>query len=262
MADAGVLRANLARVRARIDAAAARSGRTVIPVRTGDPVRTADLVTLVAVTKSVDLETAADLVRLGQEDLGESRADELERKAEALAASGLRPRWHFVGHLQRNKVRRVVAHADTIQSVDSIRLLEAVDAAAGDLGKRPDVFVQVKLSSEPTKTGAAPGEAIALLERAAALPHLRLAGLMTIAPLSPAEGRDAAARAAFRALADLARQAGMRDALRSVPLRTSMGMSDDFETAVEEGSDLVRIGTLLFEGPEPSQGPSRESGGR
>jgi len=252
MADAGVLRANLARVRARIDAAAARR------LRTGDPV------TLVAVTKSVDLETAAALARLGQEDLGESRADELERKAAALAESGLRPRWHFVGHLQRNKVRRVVAVASAIHSVDSSRLLEAVDAAAGELGKRPDVFVQVKLSSEPTKTGADPSEAIALLERAAALSNVRLAGLMTIAPLapeppSPETSREAVARAAFRALDDLARQARMRDALRSVPLRTSMGMSDDFEAAIEEGSDLVRIGSVLFEGlpGEPSRGAAR-----
>jgi PLP dependent protein len=108
--------------------------------------------------------------------------------------------------------------------------------------------VQVKLSSEPTKTGADPETAIALLERAAALGNVRLAGLMTIAPLAPEELREAPARAAFRALADLARRARMRDALRSVPLRTSMGMSDDFEAAIEEGSDLVRVGTLLFEG--------------
>lgn len=244
---AGDLRANLARVRARIDAAAGRSGRR------GDPV------TLVAVTKSVEPELAAELVRIGQEDLGESRADELERKASALAEAGLRPRWHFLGHLQRNKVRRVVAVAGAIHSIDSLRLLEAVDAAAGELARRPDVFVQVKLSSEPTKTGADPEAAIPLLERAAALSNVRLAGLMTIAPLAPEPERDASARAAFRALADLARRAGMRDALRSVPLRTSMGMSEDFETAIEEGSDLVRIGTLLFEGlpGEPSRGAAK-----
>jgi pyridoxal phosphate enzyme (YggS family) len=236
MADAGDLRANLARVRARIDASARRSGRS------------GDAVTLVAVTKSVEPEIAAELVRIGQEDLGENRVDELERKASALAEAGLRPRWHFIGHLQRNKVRRAVALASAIHSVDSPRLLEAVDAAAGEIGKRPDVYVQVKLSSEPTKTGAAPEESIALLERAAALPHVRLAGLMTIAPLALEEHGEAASRAAFRALADLARRAGMRDALGSVPLRTSMGMSDDFEAAIEEGSDLVRIGTLLFEG--------------
>src|SRR5206468_150853 len=106
-ADGSVLRANLARVRARIDAAAARSGRQ------------AGSVALVAVTKSVEPGTAAALVRLGQLDLGENRADELERKARALAGLGLEARWHFIGHLQTNKVRRVVAHAGSIHSIDS-----------------------------------------------------------------------------------------------------------------------------------------------
>jgi pyridoxal phosphate enzyme (YggS family) len=211
-------------------------------------------VALVAVTKTVDAETAAELVRLGQRDLGESRADVLVEKAERLRELALEPRWHFVGHLQRNKVRRVAAIASAIHSVDSLRLLEAIDAAAQEHARQPEVFVQVKLSTEATKTGAEPGEAIALLERAAELPHVRLAGLMTIAPLAPEPERGAASRAAFRALADLARRARMRDALGSAALRTpmglrmSMGMSDDFETAIEEGSDLVRIGTLLFEG--------------
>ena len=229
-----MLRANLERVRARIDAAAARSSRKPV--------------TLVAVTKSVEPRIAAELFRLGQADLGESRADELERKAAHLEAEGLRPRWHFVGHLQRNKVRRVVARASSIHSVDSVRLLEAVDAAAAEIGARPGVWIQVKLSSEPTKTGADPREAEELLERARGLAHVRLEGLMTIAPLAPEAEREPAARSAFRALADLARRGPMGDALRSVPLRTSMGMSDDFEPAIEEGSDLVRVGSLLFEG--------------
>jgi pyridoxal phosphate enzyme (YggS family) len=230
------LGANLARLRSRIAAAASRSGRD------------GRAVTLVAVTKSVPSEIAAALVRLGQEDLGESRADELERKTEHLVAAGLRPRWHFVGHLQRNKVRRVVALASSIHSVDSERLLLSIEDAAAAGGVRPEIWIQVKLADEPTKSGADPREAIPLLERAARLSHVRLAGLMTIAPLVEGPGREAAARSAFRALADLARAARMRDALGSVPLRTSMGMSDDFELAIEEGSDLVRVGSLLFEG--------------
>jgi pyridoxal phosphate enzyme (YggS family) len=236
--DGSVLAANLARVRARIEAALDRSGRP------------AGSVGLVAVTKSVEPETAATLVRLGQLDLGENRADELERKARALADLGLEPRWHFIGHLQTNKVRRVVAHAGSIHSIDSMRLLEAVDAAAGAIGTRPEIWIQAKLSEEPTKTGADPGDAIELVARARELRHVRLAGLMTIAPLAGpgSSGREASARAAFRALAELAREAGMGDALRSGPLRTSMGMSDDFEWAIEEGSDLVRVGTLLFDG--------------
>jgi pyridoxal phosphate enzyme (YggS family) len=235
MGSASGLGANLARVRARVDASAKRSGRDGRDIA------------LVAVTKSVAPEVATELVRLGQVDLGESRADELERKAEHLAAAGLAPRWHFVGHLQRNKVRRVVALASSIHSVDSLRLLESIDKAAGELGVRPEIWIQVKVADEPTKTGADPRAAIPLLERAASLANVRLAGLMTIAPLVPGPGREAAARAAFRALAELAREARMRDALLSVPLRTSMGMSDDFELAIEAGSDLVRVGSLLFE---------------
>src|SRR5258706_283642 len=192
-----------------------------------------------------------ELVRLGQLDLGESRASELERKHRALREAGLAPRWHFLGHLQGNKVRRVVAIATSIHSIDSLRLLDAVDRAAGELGARPEVWIQVKLSSEPTKTGLDRRELDQAFERAAGSAHLRLAGLMTLAPLAtdagPAE-TEASARRVFRELHGLARQVGMRDALAPRRVRTSMGMSSDFEWAVEEGSDLVRVGSRLFEG--------------
>ncbi len=233
------LQTNLADVRTAIDRAALRSGR-----------RGAE-VDLVAVTKSVEPDVAAELVRLGQLDLGESRASELERKHRALREAGLAPRWHFLGHLQGNKVRRVVAIATSIHSIDSLRLLDAVDRAAGELGARPEVWIQVKLSSEPTKTGLDRRELDQAFERAAGSAHLRLAGLMTLAPLAtdagPAE-TEASARRVFRELHGLARQVGMRDALAPRRVRTSMGMSSDFEWAVEEGSDLVRVGSRLFEG--------------
>jgi pyridoxal phosphate enzyme (YggS family) len=238
------LQTNLADVRSRIDRAALRSGR-----------RGAEI-DLVAITKTVEPEVAAELVKLGQEDLGENRAAELERKEKALRAAGLAPRWHFVGHLQGNKVRRVVAIAASIHSIDSLRLLEAVDRAAGELGKRPEVWVQVKLSPEPTKTGLERRDVKAVFARAAACENVRLAGVMALAPVrapvgAPA-GTEASARAVFRELSslarDLARASGMRDAHRPGRVRTSMGMSGDFEWAIEEGSDLVRIGSLLFEG--------------
>ena len=239
------LRANLASVRSRIDAAARRARREGARVE------------LVAVTKSVEPEVAAALARLGQLDLGENRADELERKVAALREAGLEPRWHFVGHLQGNKVRRVVSIASSIHSVDSLRLLDAVDRAAGELGLKPEVWIQVKLAREATKTGLDPGEVAALVDRARSLSHARLAGLMTLAPLLPGAESEAAARAVFRELARLARDlappARMSDALSPGRLRTSMGMSGDFEWAVEEGSDLVRVGSRLFEGLAPGR---------
>jgi pyridoxal phosphate enzyme (YggS family) len=234
------LQANLAHVRSRIAAAARRAGRR------------GEDIDLVAVTKTVEPEVAADLVRLGQLDLGESRAGELERKGRVLRAAGLAPRWHFIGHLQGNKVRRVVAQSHSIHSIDSLHLLEAVDRAAAEIGARPEVWIQVKLTHEPTKTGLDRRDLAALFDRAAVLPNVRLAGLMTLAPLVPEAEVEASARRTFRDLADLARQLArpdrMGDALRPQRVRTSMGMSSDFEWAVEEGSDLLRIGSLLFEG--------------
>jgi len=237
------LQANLAGVRSRIDTAARRAGRR------------AEEVALVAVTKTVEPECAAALVRLGQVDLGESRAAELERKDRALRAAGLAPRWHFIGHLQKNKVRRVVALASSIHSIDSAGLLESVDRAAGELGARPEVWIQVKLTGEATKTGLPPAEAARVYAHAAELENVRLAGLMTLAPLSAEGAAEEEARAVFRALAkladDLARASPMRDALRPDRARMSMGMSGDFEWAVEEGSDVVRVGSLLFEEVAP-----------
>jgi len=228
------LKSNLDLVRSRVAKAARRAGRS------------AEDLTLVAVTKSVEPDVAAELVRLGQTDLGESRAGELERKHEHLRGLGLSPRWHFVGHLQGNKVRRVVALADSIHSVDSLRLLEAIDRAAGELGVTREIWIQPKLADEPTKSGLDPREVPAVVSRARALPNVRLAGLMALGPLA------SDSRPVFRELARLARElapeAAMGNARGLGRMRTSMGMSGDFEVAIEEGSDLVRIGTLLFDG--------------
>lgn len=245
---AHTLKSNLDLVRARVAEAARAAGRS------------AQDVALVAVTKSVEPAVAADLVRLGQIDLGESRAAELERKDDHLRGLGLAPRWHFVGHLQGNKVRRVVARAVSIQSVDSLRLLEAIDRAAGELGRASEVWIQVKLADEPTRSGLDPRELPAVVQRALDLRNVALAGLMALGPWPPQSDRDASARAVFRDLARLARElapkAAMGDARGLGRMRTSMGMSGDFEAAIEEGSDLVRIGTLLFGGgTEP---PNRE----
>lgn len=244
------LESNLRRLRQRIAQAALRDGREA-----GD-------VALLAVTKSVPPKVAAEAFDLGLSDLGESRCDGLERKSEYFEQQGLVARWHFIGHLQRNKARRVVACAAVIHSVDSTALMETVDQAARDLEKRVEIYLQVKLSPEPMKSGVAPEDLPALIEAALSKKHLVLAGLMTMAPLSQPLDRDIhgdglemertrAARGVFARLAGLAHEIETRPTLASAfadrRVRLSMGMSDDFEAAIQEGSHVVRVGRLLFE---------------
>jgi pyridoxal phosphate enzyme (YggS family) len=203
------------------------------------------VVALVAVTKSVPPARAAELLALGQRDLGENRADELERKAAWFAERGLQARWHFLGHLQRNKVRRVATIADVLHSLDSLELARLLDAAAAEHGRTIEVYVQLKLWPEESKTGLEAAELPRLLDELARLPRLRFAGLMAMGPLLPdREARAQAAREVFRALAREARAIGPH-------CRTSMGMSEDFELAIAEGADLVRVGSALFEELDP-----------
>ncbi len=230
------LRENLRLVRARIDAACARAGRVE------------HLVGLVAVTKSVGPEVCAELLELGQVDLGESRADELESKARWCAARGLRPRWHFLGHLQRNKARRVVALDAQIHSVDSLRLLESLQRIAAETDRRVGVWLEVDFTSGPTRTGLAAAEVPCVLERCRGLDRLDLLGLMTMAPPPGRSGLPpSAAIEPFQALAEL-RASLQRAAFHDGRGLLSMGMSLDFEQAIAAGSDLVRIGSALFEG--------------
>jgi pyridoxal phosphate enzyme (YggS family) len=227
-----ILAGRLAAVERRIQAACARAGRD----RAG--------VTLVAVTKTVSVEVAALLPGLGVQHLGESRPQELWRKATALPAA----RWHLIGHLQRNKVERTVPLVHAIHSIDSLRLLEAVEAAcvAGLAGHRPlPVLLEVNASREEAKHGFASEEVLSLAPAVMQLKHLRVDGLMGMAAYEEDPER---CRPAFAALREL------RDRLKGLvgqahPLdQLSMGMSNDFEVAVEEGATLVRLGTVLFEG--------------
>jgi pyridoxal phosphate enzyme (YggS family) len=217
----------LASVDARIAAACRRAGRE----------RSA--VTLVAVTKTVSARVAALLPELGARDLGESRPQELWKKAEAVPAA----RWHLVGHLQRNKIDRTVPLVVLVHSVDSLRLLEALDAFGRKRGSPVPALIEVNCSREATKGGFAPEEVPALGEKLASLAGVRVDGLMTMA--APHEDPEAC-RPTFAELR------GLRDRLRAatgLPLpHLSMGMSSDFEVAVEEGATLVRIGTTIFEG--------------
>jgi pyridoxal phosphate enzyme (YggS family) len=232
----------LADVRKRIDEAALRSGR--------DP---AD-VTLVGAAKHKPAAAVAEAVRAGLGDVGESYVQEaagkIEQVAALLAADGVRPpRWHLIGHLQRNKARHAARLFDVVQSVDGAALAEALDRRAGIEGRRIDVLVQVNTSGEAQKSGVAPEALPDLVAAIAGLERIRLVGLMAIpAPVDVAE----AARPAFAGLRRL------RDELRGRPgtqeLRElSMGMSADFEVAIEEGATMVRVGTALF-GPRDEEG--------
>jgi pyridoxal phosphate enzyme (YggS family) len=188
-----------------------------------------DRVTIVAVTKGFGPEAVAAAVAAGVDDVGESYAQELLVKAEAVAP----PRWHFVGRLQANKVRSLVGTVSVWQSVDRPRLVDELARRAP--GSR--VLVQVDVSGEPSKGGCPPAQVPALVERAAAA-GLEPAGLMAMGPLGPPED----ARPGFRAVTALADRLGLPE--------RSMGMSADLEVAVQEGSTMVRVGTALF-GPRP-----------
>lgn len=231
------LESNLRDLRRRIGDAAEAAGRP-----RGD-------VQLVAVTKSVPSEVAASLAALGVEDLGENRAGELEAKARSLAEHRAAVRWHFVGHLQGNKARRVVQIADAIHSIDSLKLLETVERLAGELGRRPRLFLQLKLHPEAEKSGMDPDELSEATEAARRLAHARLCGLMAMAPLvgAPGPARTDAARRVFERLRDIAATCDAR-AFERGRVELSMGMSDDFEVAIAAGSHWVRVGTALFDG--------------
>src|SRR3990167_2994701 len=225
---------NLARVQERIQVAARRAGRT-------------DEVTLVAVTKSVPPERIAEAYRVGVRHFGENRVQEFEDKRPRLA---LPPAiWHMVGHLQTNKARRAVELFDRVDSLDSLRLAEKLAAAAREQGRGLPGLIQVHLGEEETKHGVAPADLLGLIEQVAGLDALTLEGMMTIPPfLDPPER----GRPFFRRLRELAEEIGRRRLPRGAMRELSMGMSHDFEVAIEEGATQVRLGTALF-GPRPER---------
>jgi pyridoxal phosphate enzyme (YggS family) len=222
-----IIRDNLARVRERIDQSARRCGRTGSDV------------CLVAVTKYVSNDVAAAVVSAGCGDLGESRPQELWQKHEALSA--LDVRWHFIGHLQRNKVRRTLPMVGLLHSADSMRLIEELNQECVRLQRRLPVLLEVNISGEQAKHGFSPDELENTLPSIAELSNIEVRGLMAMAGL---EGDLDDARREFRAVRVL------RDRLTKVtPLKElSMGMSGDFEVAIEEGATIVRVGSALFEG--------------
>ncbi|MGH2753328.1 MAG: YggS family pyridoxal phosphate-dependent enzyme [Actinomycetota bacterium] len=219
------LTARLKDVEERIAAAAARTQR--------DP----SSVTLVAVSKTWPVETILEALHAGVTDLGENRAHEFKQK---VAVVGNGPRWHFVGHLQTNKVRSVVGQAALIHSVDRFGLAEAIARRAGVLGITQDVLIEVNVSGETSKHGIEPLRAGALAEEIAALDGINVRGLMTMAPFTD---DPQSSRPHFQALRDLA--GPLRERVPEAG-ELSMGMTRDFEVAVEEGATLVRVGEGIF----------------
>ncbi len=237
----------LDRVRAAYAAVQARIARAAKKSR-----RNADDIALVAVTKYCSMEEVRALLSLGHLDLGEGRVQQLEERAALLAGPPSDPladpiRWHMIGHLQRNKIKQVAPLAALIHSVDSLRLAEDLHAYGARNDRVLDVLVQVNASGEDTKTGVPPAAAIHLCEQVESMAHLRLRGLMTMA--APAENPadlEGKVRPAF------ARTRGVFDDIRRASFCNgdfnvlSMGMSDDFEVAIEEGANVVRVGSALF----------------
>jgi hypothetical protein len=225
------LASNLGTVQQRIKAAALRSGRQAQDVE------------LIAVCKYVPSDITAALVSAGCQQLGESRPQQLWDKRKTLAHLSIR--WHMIGHLQRNKVKRTVSSLTMLHSGDSMRLLRAVNEATSGHRERLPVLIQVNISGEASKHGFSPQEIASLLADISLLESLSVRGLMTMATLgaNPDETRR-----------DFERLRTLRDQLKTNCPDTiqldelSMGMSGDFELAIEEGATLVRVGSALFEG--------------
>ena len=240
------LQANLSAVHSRIEAACQRVDR--------DP----ESVSLVVVTKSVGMDVVLSLVKMGVADLGENRVQQLIERSAAVreflrsqhelgGSEGVRrqPRWHMIGGLQRNKVKSLLPSTPVIHSVDRLRLAEEISKHAVKCDATIDVLLEVNSADEPQKGGVAVCAAVHLGEQIESMPNLRLRGLMTMAPMTPDE---TAVRNAFLRVSELFTE--MRDECdASQDFRIlSMGMSGDFEIAIECGANMVRIGTSMFEG--------------
>jgi pyridoxal phosphate enzyme (YggS family) len=227
--DPAAIRSRLADVRERIARAASRARRDPASVR------------LVAVSKTFDVEHIRAAADAGQVDFGENKVQEALQKMAGTA--DLLIRWHLVGHLQSNKARKAGAHFDAIHSVDDAALVSALDAAALEAGRRPELLVQVDLAGEPTKHGVREEALGKVFDLAPTCRAARVVGLMLLPPAaeSPEE-----ARGYFRALGAVRQRLLARGIEASMLKELSMGMSHDFEVAVEEGATMVRVGTAIF----------------
>ena len=228
MIDPSALRARLADVRARITRAAGRAGRDPSSVR------------LIAVSKTFSADHVRAAADAGQVDFGENKVQEALAKMDQTA--DLRLRWHLIGHLQSNKAKKA-ARFDLVHSVDTVPLLDKLDEAANTTGRRLDLLVQADLAGEATKHGAREEQLTAIFEQARAARACRCVGLMI---LPPAVAEPDAARPYFRELRDVRDRLLARGVDASMLQELSMGMSHDFEVAVEEGATMVRVGSAIF----------------
>jgi PLP dependent protein len=241
-ADDALLGARLGEIRGRIAECARRVGRAP------------EEITLIAVSKTHPAETVARALVAGVADFGENRVQEAEEKIEAVGAGAggaQRPRWHLIGHLQKNKARRAVKLFEVIHTVDSAELIERLERMCVEEGRAQlPVLLQVDLAGEESKAGAHPDALPGLIEQAATCRHLRLAGLMTLPPFHEETER---VRPYFRRLRELRDEWRGRGAFgEGGGGELSMGMSHDFEVAIEEGATMVRVGTAIF-GARPAR---------
>jgi pyridoxal phosphate enzyme (YggS family) len=231
------------RLKDNVNSTCARVGR--------DPAR----IKLVVVTKSADIDAVKEVIRFGFTDLGENRVQQLKKVAaqvvEFLEQDGKdsdlpdKVSWHMIGHLQRNKVRQVLPIASLVHSVDTLRLAEEIDSSSAKLGLVPRVLLQVNTSNEPQKYGVPVGAATHLVEQISTLANLKLAGLMTMAPLT--HNKDAV-RACFVRARELFIEMRGERIVGPEFTELSMGMSSDYELAIEEGATILRVGSAIFAG--------------
>ncbi len=229
------------RVEGNINSACARAGRDPSEVK------------LVVVTKSATIEAVQEVIRLGFTDLGENRVQQLKKVSTEVdeffgspggaATPAKNINWHMIGHLQRNKVKQVLPIACLIHTVDTLRLAEEINSSAAKLNLCPEVLLQVNTSKEPQKYGVPVGAATHLAEQIETLPNLKLVGLMTMAPLT--HNKDIVRACFIRARELFVEIRGERIVGRHFT-ELSMGMSSDYEIAVEEGATILRIGSAIF----------------
>ena len=219
----------LAGIRGRIDAAARSAGRDPSSIR------------LVAVSKTFPIHVIREAYAAGHRDFGENRVQEALQKI--ASGTDLEIRWHLLGHLQTNKARKAAPSFATIHSVDSVELLQKIDAAAAEAGKEPELLIQVDLAGEATKFGLPPADVPRLFDAAAGCRAVRITGLMTLPPVPESPEN---ARPWFTRLRELRDQWLAANVPSTMLAELSMGMSADFEVAIQEGSTMVRVGTAIF----------------
>jgi PLP dependent protein len=225
----------LANIRGRIATAARSAGRDPSSIR------------LVAVSKTFPIEAIREAHAAGQREFGENRVQEALEKIAAVGDLDIK--WHLLGHLQTNKAKKAAPAFSTIHSVDSVELLQKIDAAAIDAGRTPELLIQVDLAGEATKFGLPPTDMRQMFDAAVRCRAARVVGMMTLPPI-PESPEDA--RPWFRQLRQLRDEWLAAGVSSSMLAELSMGMSGDFEVAIEEGSTMIRIGTAIF-GSRPTQ---------